>query len=55
MKKTIRLGLFGASNILERTMSDAFIKHPSIQVVGLASMSLDRLELLSEKLQCQKY
>ena len=55
MVKQIRLGLFGASNILEKAMCDAFINHPNIVVVGLASKSLIRLESLSNKLKCQKY
>ena len=55
MVNVIRLGLFGASNILEKAMCDAFINHPNIVVVGLASKSLIRLESLSNKLKCQKY
>ena len=55
MRKIIRIGLFGASNILEKTMLDAFLNHPNFVVVGLASKSPDRLELLSKKLKCQKY
>ncbi len=55
MDKIIRLGLFGASKILENTMSDAFINHPNFVISGLASKSLDRLNIISRKLKCPKH
>tara|TARA_Y100001968_G_scaffold185546_1_gene169945 strand:- start:12017 stop:12988 length:972 start_codon:yes stop_codon:yes gene_type:complete len=55
MRNLFRLGLFGASNILERTMLDAFTNHPNFEVVGLASKSLDRLDSFSHELNCPTY
>ena len=51
----IRIGLFGASNILEKVMCEAFIKHPKFSVVGLASKSLNRLDIISKRLNCKKF
>ena len=55
MNSVIRLGLFGASDILERVMCQAFIKHPNFVIVGLASKSSKKLERISRQLKCKKY
>ena len=55
MRKLFRIGLFGASNILERTMGDGFIDHPNFIINGLASRSSERSKYLSNKFKCKQY
>ena len=55
MTKIIRIGLFGASSILERVMCETFINHPNFLIVGLASKTSERLEKISKKIQCDMY
>ena len=55
MQRPLRIGLFGASNILERTMGDGFLSHPNFIINGLASKSKERAKLLSNKFKCKQY
>ena len=40
MREIIRIGLFGASTILERVMCEAFSTHPNFIIAGCISLNI---------------
>jgi len=53
--KIYKIGLFGASNILDNIMGDVFVRHPNFTISGLSSNSHKKKERIAENLNCDTF